>query len=896
VTYDDESKFLYLLGGQLGGGCNVVSNKALRIHVVSKKTQILPNLPEGRYAAGSAVLRPAVNSTTAHVHIFGGASPLRNMTARQHWRLEISDDFGDGDTFVTAAAAGSPSTALTSWEELEPVPDSNSHGVTFEHEGYIYHGSALNNDFGMQPTENIDVCRANNQLGVDSHHTTSMGAIWRYASMRSSASPSRKGHWERIQDMPIPAGQALVVKVNDSFLVVGGSNTQREDGSTGTVIPNTWVRVFHPRRQEWDILSPLAKPTKFGGMAWFDSSTEKVYVVRHNNNRPKRPLFNEGTIFNVTIGTVRQAKSFQAKYLLDKEYRRIGVEGFQKCLAERVNDNGFKNVTLFDPAETYDQARKTWNLRQNHLQVPNVIAYPKNEEHVSAIIQCAKRNGFKVCGRNGKHSFEGHTCSFGVVVDTSYLNHIELMDYAKGQVRLGAGLTLGKVAVEVEEGFNLVFPMGHCATVGVTGLMLVGGQGVLSRHFGMTIDYVSAIELVDESGLLIRATADNEFSDFLWLARGGGSGVQHFPGIITSIEFSGLPQPEKPASSAITTTSAGTGEKATKKAKVYTSFNIEFEPTVENAAQLLLAWQEFYRDDRHIEDPLFSRLTVEPWLRLKPNSLNGSNSNADGYERQLYLACYFYGNEEYHQQFMDVYYPKLVNLLPPSLWSSNESNGGYVTVSKVNRLSNVAFHKRLSGVRTKGQLASGQDGWDLDKRWKGYSAVARDSSVSEDAFRILAQSIYESQPFTERYVEMKPLGGAISSVPQDATSFGYREAKWWLLTSHFMLESDFHKSDNNVLHTIDHVRKERHSRATMILNNSRNQHNHFLDAMQDSFGGFYAGYIDQGSSTGRDLELYYSQSHAKKIADIKLRRDPHNLFHLYLPNAMDESSNYRHNL
>ena len=130
-------------------------------------------------------------------------------------------------------------------------------------------------------------------------------------------------------------------------------------------------------------------------------------------------------------------------------------------------------------------------------------ACTKNEQHIGAIVQCAKRNGYKVCGRNGKHSFEGDTCSFGVVVDTSHLNSVELVDHAKGQVKLGAGLTLGKVAVEVEEGFGLVFPMGHCATVGVTGLMLVGGQGVLSRRFGMTADYVSAIQLVDESQLSI---------------------------------------------------------------------------------------------------------------------------------------------------------------------------------------------------------------------------------------------------------------------------------------------------------------------------------------------------------------------------------------------------------
>ncbi|KAL3923197.1 MAG: hypothetical protein SGILL_001790 [Bacillariaceae sp.] len=880
VSYDDETKFLYLLGGQMGGGCNVVSAKVLRIHIETGKTDLLPDIPEGRYAAGSAVVRPSDDSHTAHLHIFGGASPLRNVTSREHWRLAVPD----GEE------------TKTQWEELEPVPDSNSHAVTFEYEGYIYHGSALNNDFGVQSTEDIDICRRDNPLGVDSHHTTSMGAIYRYPSLavnNDTVSPTRQGHWERIQDMPIPAGQALVVKVKNSFMVVGGSNTHREDGSTGTVIPNHWVRTYHPERQEWDVLTSMVKPTKFGGMAWYDSKTESVFVVRHNNNRPKRPMFNEGKIIPATLGTVQTAKTLQAKYLLDTTYRRIGVEGFQKCIGLRVNDEGFENVTLFDSSEDYDEARKTWNLRQNKLQVPNVIAYPKNEHHVGVIVQCAKRNGFKVCGRNGKHSFEGDSCAFGVVVDTTHLNHVKLLDYDKGKVRLGAGLTLGMVAVEVEEEMNLVFPMGHCATVGLTGLTMVGGQGVLSRHVGMTIDFVSAVELVDESGALIRATKDNEYSDYLWLAKGGGSAVQHFPGIVTALEFSGLPHLDPPAVIATTTQATnvtGNNENANMKAKAYTSFTINYEPTVQNAAQLLSAWQQFFQDPDNTKDPLFSRLTVEPWLRLKPKT--GDTAIAEDFQRQLYLACYFFGNDDHHQQFMEKFYPKLINLLP-STQGDNDTGGG-VIVSKIVRLTNFGFHKRLSGVRSKQQLISGQDGWDLDKRWKGYSAVAIDEPISQEAFRVLAEGMYESQPFTERYVEMKPLEAAVSSIPEDDSAFGHRKAKWWLLSSHFMLATDFEKPLRGITPTTDAAKDNDSgmSRASNILRNSRNQHDRFLKEMKDSFGGFYAGYIDHGHSTGRDLELYYGKSHAKKMAEIKLRRDPHNLFHLYLPNAMDDSWQY----
>jgi FAD/FMN-containing dehydrogenase len=132
-------------------------------------------------------------------------------------------------------------------------------------------------------------------------------------------------------------------------------------------------------------------------------------------------------------------------------------------------------------------------------------------------------------------------------------------------------MTLGAVAEELDH-HGLVLPMGHCASVGLTGLMLVGGQGVLSRHLGLASDYVGAIELVDHQGRIVVATSSNDFSDYLWLARGGGSGVQHFPGIITAVTLDNLVQRSVPSHK-----------------HVFTAFQINYEATVDNAENLLLA-------------------------------------------------------------------------------------------------------------------------------------------------------------------------------------------------------------------------------------------------------------------------------------------------------------------
>jgi FAD/FMN-containing dehydrogenase len=521
------------------------------------------------------------------------------------------------------------------------------------------------------------------------------------------------------------------------------------------------------------------------------------------------------------------------------------VENFTGCLnseLSRFSGNQLMEMySVFDSG--YDSVRATWNKRLSHLQYPDVVAFPESPKQVSMIVQCARRTGHHVCGRNGKHSFEGDTCTYGIVIDVAKMRSVEVLDQEKGIVHFGSGQHLGRIAVAMEE-HGLVVPMGHCASVGLTGLVLVGGQGILSRHLGMTSDYVSGIQLVDHNGQLINATTSNEYSDYVWLARGGGSAVQHYPGIITSIEFSNLPKLD--------------AKKVMQK--VYTAFRIDyFNVTAVNAESLLLAWQEFYLDTTNKNDPIFDRLTVEPWMWFYPNDKDPNSF------RKLYLMCYFYGNDELHKQLMERFLPELMNLLA----------GG--KLSKIDRLDDLAFHRKLAGVVGNDKLASGNDGWDLHEsrrqgamnRWKGYSAVAS-NRVSGKAFRDLAESIYYSQPLTRRYVQFKPLGGAIQKLDKTETAFWHRDAIWWALSSHWHWSTDSGEVVN------------------AIHRNSRERHDEFVKNMGSSFSGNYAGYIDHGNSTGRDLELYYGDN-AGRIAEIKKQRDPYNIFRLYLPNTASDA-------
>jgi len=582
--------------------------------------------------------------------------------------------------------------------------------------------------------------------------------------------------------------------------------------------------------------------------------TEILSVRRSNvSNARNKELFSRGNNDEGPLAAPTASSSIGRASSLFK--RHNVTSSFSACLKQQDPSQNhaygehLEYVTVFDDEDEYDAARSTWNHAKLHLQFPNIIAFPASAEEVSLVVKCTRLSGQYICARNGKHSFESDTCTYGVVVDVSKMKQITTLDgRLEGKespvVRLGAGLTLGQVAVEVVK-LGLVVPMGSCATVGLTGLTLVGGQGPLSRLYGMLSDYVSAIELIDERAQIVLATVSNEYADYLWLARGGGSGTHHFPGIITAIELSGLPSSESSSSDT----------------KSYIDFRIEYNPTVENAVQMLSDWQKLHMDPKYINDPLFNRITMEPWIFVD------AAKKGYGWKKKVFLTVYFYGTAKHRSDFRSRYMPML-KIIFTGTTKAKITNWQYHT--------SIGFQRYLAGVKSNKKLASGKHGWNINDRWKGYSAVVS-KAVSNKAFRILAEGILESQPMSKRYVELKPLGGEIKKMDKSETAFSHRDALWWSLTNHFFPD------DINMTST----------HADSIRTESRRHHQSFVDAMGGSFSGYYAGYIDRGSSntlhpSRRELELYYG-GNARRIKSIKTKRDPQNLFRVYIPEALSHS-------
>jgi hypothetical protein len=86
---------------------------------------------------------------------------------------------------------------------------------------------------------------------------------------------------------------------------------------------------------------------------------------------------------------------------------------------------------------------------------------------------------------------------------------------------------------------GLAFPIGHCATVPLSGYLLSGGLGWNSNRWGPACFSVEAADLVTADSSLVTANREHH-ADLLWAIRGGGPG---FFAVVTQYHLRLYPAP-----------------------------------------------------------------------------------------------------------------------------------------------------------------------------------------------------------------------------------------------------------------------------------------------------------------------------------------------------------------
>jgi FAD/FMN-containing dehydrogenase len=143
----------------------------------------------------------------------------------------------------------------------------------------------------------------------------------------------------------------------------------------------------------------------------------------------------------------------------------------------------------------------------------------------------AREHDLEITVRSGGHSAAGFGgANDGLLVDMSAMLGVAVDPQARSAWANGGAL-LGELDVAAQV-HGLVCPTGVVGHTGVAGLTLGGGVGRLQRNFGLTIDNVTAVEVVTADGRVVRATETVE-PDLFWGLRGAGWNF----GIATAFEF-----------------------------------------------------------------------------------------------------------------------------------------------------------------------------------------------------------------------------------------------------------------------------------------------------------------------------------------------------------------------
>lgn len=171
-----------------------------------------------------------------------------------------------------------------------------------------------------------------------------------------------------------------------------------------------------------------------------------------------------------------------------------------------------------------------------HHGRPGLVLRPGDAEGVASALAYASAQEGGLYVRSGGHGISGRsTGDGGVVVDLARMNTVEVLDADTGLVRLGAGARWGAVAAALAP-HGLALSSGDHGGVGVGGLATTGGLGYLSRAHGLTIDNITAVEVVTADGAHLRADADHH-PDLFWAMRGAGANF----GVLTAVEATAAP-------------------------------------------------------------------------------------------------------------------------------------------------------------------------------------------------------------------------------------------------------------------------------------------------------------------------------------------------------------------
>ncbi|TWD17673.1 FAD/FMN-containing dehydrogenase [Streptomyces sp. T12] len=218
-----------------------------------------------------------------------------------------------------------------------------------------------------------------------------------------------------------------------------------------------------------------------------------------------------------TTGPTRSA------VVLSKRHAAVDYDALPEALAKKVVEPGDRK---------YEEVRHSYSWNGS----PALVIQCESAEDVVAALAYARSQAVDISVRSGGHGLSGRsTNDGGIVIDLSKMNAIEVLDQTTGRIRVEPGARWGHVAQALAP-YGLAMSSGDYGDVGVGGLATTGGIGYMARKFGLTIDHVTAAEIVVADGRKLRVDATH-YPDLFWALRGAGANF----GIVTAFELDAYP-------------------------------------------------------------------------------------------------------------------------------------------------------------------------------------------------------------------------------------------------------------------------------------------------------------------------------------------------------------------
>ncbi len=200
-------------------------------------------------------------------------------------------------------------------------------------------------------------------------------------------------------------------------------------------------------------------------------------------------------------------------------------------LADALTDLAarFSGTFLQRSDAEYEHARKVHNGLVD--KYPRVIARCRGVADVVDAVNLARTLRLDVAIRGGGHNVAGRaTVDGGLMIDLSPMKAVHVDPSARTAHAQG-GVTWAEMNRETQV-HGLAVTGGVVSSTGIAGLTLGGGLGWMMGKYGLALDNLRSVELVNARGEVIRASKDDH-PDLFWAVRGGGGNF----GVATWFEY-----------------------------------------------------------------------------------------------------------------------------------------------------------------------------------------------------------------------------------------------------------------------------------------------------------------------------------------------------------------------